>query len=188
MKDITDNKAKVFDASLGFLQGKWHDMWLVAYTKPRQEQIALHNLERQSFEVYLPLYKKFKKTEIGPVPVFEPMFSRYIFFRQSKQDQSIESVRSTKGISHVVRFGAYPSLVSTNTVCAIKEFEVLQNNATLTELSNFKIGQKVRLKNLTMSALNGLVHNVSKSRVTVLLEILGRPTLVQVESHHIEND
>ncbi len=54
--------------------------WYLAYTKPRQEEIARVNLEQQSFEAYLPLYKKFKKTELGPVSVFEPMFPRYIFF------------------------------------------------------------------------------------------------------------
>lgn len=43
------------------------DRWYLAYTKPRQEQIAQVNLEQQAFEAYLPLYKKFKKTEQGPV-------------------------------------------------------------------------------------------------------------------------
>jgi transcriptional antiterminator RfaH len=35
--------------------------WFVAYTKPRAEDIARVNLMQQGFEVYLPLYKKFKK-------------------------------------------------------------------------------------------------------------------------------
>ncbi len=55
-------------------------LWYLAYTKPRQEEIARVNLEQQGFESYLPLYKKFKKTETGLVSVFEPMFPRYIFF------------------------------------------------------------------------------------------------------------
>ena len=41
--------------------------WYLAYTKPRQEEIARVNLDQQGFESYLPLYKKFKKTEQGPV-------------------------------------------------------------------------------------------------------------------------
>ena len=35
--------------------------WYLIYTKPRQEIVALENLERQGFNVYLPLYKKLKK-------------------------------------------------------------------------------------------------------------------------------
>ena len=35
--------------------------WYLAYTKPKQESVAQFNLEQQGFEVYLPLFKKFKK-------------------------------------------------------------------------------------------------------------------------------
>ena len=162
------------------------DKWLVAYTKPRMEQVALQNLERQAFEVYLPLYKKFKKTETGSVPVLEPMFPRYIFFRPSKAGQSIETVRSTKGMSHVVRFGFEPGIVSSDMIATLKQFEAAQNQATLEEMSGFKAGQKVKLKHVALGNMEGLVQSVSKKRVAVLLEILGRPTVVQLDHHQLE--
>lgn len=31
--------------------------WYLAYTKPRQEEVARINLEQQKFHVYLPLFK-----------------------------------------------------------------------------------------------------------------------------------
>jgi transcriptional antiterminator RfaH len=167
-------------------QNPWQDKWLVAYTKPRLELVALQNLERQNFEAYLPRYKKFKNTEAGPVPVFEPMFPRYILFRPSKAEQSIEAVRSTKGISHVVRFGFEPGIVSADMVATLKEFETTQNQATLQEMSNFKAGQKVKLKHVALGSLEGLVQSVSSKRVAVLLEILGRPTVVQLDHHQVE--
>ena len=162
------------------------ERWLVAYTKPRLEQVALQNLERQHFETYLPLYKKFKNTETGPVPVLEPMFPRYIFFRPSTPQQSIETVRSTKGISHIVRFGFELGIVSADMVASLREFEVSQNQATLQEMSNFKVGQKVELKHVALGAFEGLIQSVSKKRVAVLLEIMGRKTLVQMGHHQIE--
>ena len=168
------------------LQNPWHNKWLVAYSKPRQELVALQNLEHQHFETYLPRYKKFKNTETGPVPVLEPMFPRYIFFRPSTPQQSIESVRSTKGISHIVRFGFEPGIVSADMLASLKEFEVLQNQATLQEMSNFKVGQKVKLKHVALGSFEGLIQSVSKKRVAVLLEILGRETVVQMEHHQIE--
>jgi len=162
------------------------ERWLVAYTKPRLEQVALQNLERQHFETYLPLYKKFKNTKTGPVPVLEPMFPRYIFFRPSTPQQSIETVRSTKGISHIVRFGFELGIVSADMVASLREFEVSQNQATLQEMSNFKVGQKVELKHVALGAFEGLIQSVSKKRVAVLLEIMGRKTLVQMGHHQIE--
>jgi transcriptional antiterminator RfaH len=162
------------------------DRWYLAYTKPRQEQIALVNLEQQAFEAYLPLYKKFKKTEQGSVALFEPMFPRYILFRPSKPEQSISVVRSTKGIATIVRFGFEPAQLQDELVHRIRQLEEDRNHATLQELSNLKAGQTVRLKHTALSGIEGLIQSVSSKRVAVLLEILGRPTVVQLEHHQVE--
>jgi transcriptional antiterminator RfaH len=160
--------------------------WFLAYTKPRQEQIAQTNLEQQAFEAYLPLYKKFKKTEQGPVALFEPMFPRYILFRPSQSGQSISAVRSTKGIATLVRFGFEPAVLADELVQRIRQLEQDRNQATLQDLSNLKAGQTVRLKHNALGGVEGLIQSVSSKRVAVLLEILGRPTVVQLEHHQVE--
>lgn len=163
-----------------------HDRWYLAYTKPRQEAIAQTNLEQQAFDTYLPLYKKFKKTEQGPVALFEPMFPRYILFRPSKPDQSISAVRSTKGIATIVRFGFEPAQLHDDLVQRIHQLEQDRQQATLQELSNLKVGQTVRLKHNALGGVEGLIQSVSSKRVAVLLEILGRPTVVQLEHHQVD--
>lgn len=175
---------QTFDKPLG--ETTPTDRWYLAYTKPRQEQIALFNLEQQAFHVYLPLYKKFKKTEQGPVALFEPMFPRYMLFRPGKPEQSISAVRSTKGITTVVRFGFEPAMLHDTVVERIRQLEQDRNHATLQELSDLKPGQSVRLKHTALGGIEGLVQSVSSKRVAVLLEILGRPTLVQLEHHQVE--
>ena len=162
------------------------DRWYLAYTKPRQESIAQLNLAQQAFDVYLPLYKKFKKTEQGPVALFEPMFPRYILLKPSKPEQSISAVRSTKGITTLVRFGFEPAQIHDELVQRIRQLEQDRNQATLQELSNLKAGQTVRLKHTALDGIEGLIQSVSSKRVAVLLEILGRPTVVQVEHHQID--
>ena len=170
----------------GDLENKASDRWYLAYTKPRQETVAHSNLEQQGFEAYLPLFKKFKKTEQGPVPLFEPMFSRYILFRPGRSGQSISAVRSTKGVTTIVRFGFEPALLQEDVVQRIRLMEQLRLQATIEELNQLKVGQKVRLKHTALGAIEGLVHNVSSKRVAVLLEILGRPMVVQVDHHQVE--
>lgn len=160
--------------------------WYLAYTKPRQEEIAQVNLEQQGFESYLPLYKKFRKTEQGPVSVFEPMFPRYIFFRPGKPGQSISAVRSTKGITTIVRFGSEPAVIDELLLQRIRQLEQDRSHATLVELSNLQAGQTVRLKHTALGGVEGLVQSVSSKRVAVLLEILGRPAVVQLEHHQVE--
>ena len=160
--------------------------WYLAYTKPRQEEIARVNLEQQGFEVYLPLFKKFKKTEQGPVSVFEPMFPRYIFFKPGKPGQSISAVRSTKGITTIVRFGFEPAVIDEELLHRIRQLEEDRNHATLQDISNLKAGQAVRLKHTALGGVEGLIQSVSSKRVAVLLEILGRPAVVQLEHHQVE--
>jgi len=163
-----------------------HSDWYLAYTKPRQEEIPRVNLEQQGFEAYLPLYKKFKKTEQGPVSVFEPMFPRYIFFRPGRVGQSISAVRSTKGVTTIVRFGFEPAVIDEELLRRIRQLEQDRNHATLQELSNLRAGQKVRLKHTALGGVDGLIQSVSSKRVAVLLEILGRPAVVQLEHHQVE--
>lgn len=161
------------------------DRWFVAYTKPRQENMALQNLEQQSYEAYLPLYKKFKKTEQGSVPVFEPMFPRYILFRPGRPEQSISAVRSTKGVATIVRFGFEPAVLSGEVVRLIRQHEEMRNHASVQELNDLKIGQKVRIQHTALNGVEGLIQSVSRNRVAVLLEILGRPTTVELEHHQV---
>lgn len=160
--------------------------WYLAYTKPRQEEVARVNLEQQGFGFYLPMYKKFRRTEQGPVSVFEPMFPRYIFFRPSHDGQSISTVRSTRGVTSLVRFGFEPAVVDDELLRRIRQLEEDRNHATLLELSNLKAGQAVRLKHAALAGVEGLIQSVSSKRVAVLLEILGRPTTVQLEHHQVE--
>lgn len=161
-------------------------IWYLAYTKPRQEEVAKVNLDQQGFESYLPLYKKFKKTEQGPVSIFEPMFPRYIFFRPGQAGQSISTVRSTRGISTLVRFGFEPAVIDETLLRRIRLLEEDRSHATLLELSNLKPGQTVRLKHTALGGAEGLVQSVSSKRVAVLLDILGRPAVVQLEHHQVE--
>lgn len=160
--------------------------WYLAYTKPRQEDIAKFNLEQQGFEIYLPFFKKFKKTELGPVSVFEPMFPRYLFFKPGRVGQSISPVRSTKGVTTLVRFGFEPAVIDEELLRRIRQLEEDRNHATLLELSQLKAGQTVRLQHTALQGVEGLIQSVSSKRVAVLLEILGSPVVVQLEHHQVE--
>ena len=162
------------------------DIWYLVYAKPRQEEAARFNLQQQGFEAYVPLYKKFKKTEQGPVALFEPMFPRYLFFRPTSSGQSLSTVRSTRGVTTLVRFGFEPAVVADALIERIRVLEQERNEATLQQTSDIKAGQRVRLRHTALGDVQGLVQSVSSKRVAVLLEILGRPTVLQVEYFQVE--
>ena len=160
--------------------------WYLAYTKPRSEPLAGEQLRRQGYTVYLPRYKALKRSPEGMVAHHTPLFPRYLFFRPGQPDQSIAPVRSTVGISHVVRFGVAPATVSNDLVEAVRAFEQQREAVSLTDLSTLKAGRRVCICAGPLKGLEGLVSAKAGTRVTVLLEVLGRQTRVSLPEHQLQ--
>lgn len=160
--------------------------WYVAYTQPKREEIAEVNLQLQSFEVYLPRYKTFKKLPDGLLPVWQPMFPRYIFFRPGNAGQSISSVRSTRGVAFILCFGLIPAVLKPEELRLIQELERERNKSDPGQISPFQPGLQVRLRNCGLQGLEGLVHSVSAKRVTLLIDLLGRQKKLNLEHHQVE--
>jgi transcriptional antiterminator RfaH len=80
---------------------KWH----VIYTKVKEEFRALDNLQNQGFEVFLPTCQVQKKSQGKVLLATEPLFSRYLFIRLSDVSGNWLPIRSTRGVSQLLRFG-----------------------------------------------------------------------------------
>ena len=161
--------------------------WYLAYTKPRSEHVAGSQLARQGYAVYVPQYKSLKRTPQGMVAHHSPLFPRYVFVRPGHPAQSIAPVRSTIGVSHVVRFGITPATVSDELVGALRSFEQQREAASLVELSVLRAGRRVAVCAGPLKGLEGLVSAKAGTRVTVLLEVLGRQTRVSLPEHQLES-
>jgi len=160
-------------------------LWYLAYSKPRQEEIARVNLERQGFEAYLPLFKKWRKTPEGLQALLEPMFPRYVFFRPGREGLGLSGVRSTRGVTTLVCFGHEPARVGQPLLDGIRALEEARSQAQAHEVTDLRPGQTVVLMHNALRGLEGLVQSVSAKRVAVLLEILGRPTVVDLAHHQV---
>lgn len=178
--------------------------WYVVHTKPRQERTAAEQLLRQDFEVYLPLFKVFRdpgrrrRASVAPPSLpssdpacaaaadpaliaHEPMFPRYLFLRPTRATQSLSVVRSTVGVSRLVMFGHQPATLADDAVQAIRRAEGLRETGALADIGPYRPGMAVRLRDPALAGVQALVQAVSADRVTLLLDLLGRPQTVQVE-------
>lgn len=160
--------------------------WFVAYTRPQLETLAVHNLDAQGFDSYLPLYKRLKKVGDSSKMVFEPMFPRYVFFRPLRSGQSIAPVSATRGVSHVIRFGVKLARVRQEIVEAIRHFEAERSVMDEAALTSLRPGDRVRICDQALQGVECLVHKVSSRRVSVLLELMGRPQLVNLDPLRLE--
>jgi transcriptional antiterminator RfaH len=150
------------------------NVWYVAYSKPRLERLAEENLLRQSYRVRLPLVRKVVRRQVA----LEPLFPRYLFFQPSFDQQSLSPVRSTLGVSSIVRFGMELATLSEERCDRIMQFAQAQQEGGLEALMGIQgiaPGQKVLVRSGPFAGLEGLVSSVAKDRVLVLMSLLGKP-------------
>jgi transcriptional antiterminator RfaH len=80
--------------------------WYLIFTKPRQEKVALRHLQNQAYEAYLPLVRIEKIRQGVRTLAEEALFPRYLFVQLDELgSQSWAPIRSTVGVSQLVRFG-----------------------------------------------------------------------------------
>jgi transcriptional antiterminator RfaH len=150
--------------------------WYVVHTKPRAEARALENLERQGFEVFLPMISLQKVRRAKLANITEPMFSRYLFLRTTPGMQDLSVVRSTLGVSYLVRFGQLAAKVPHSWV------EVMRAQPMLKE-ALIKSGDKVVLAEGMLKGLEAIyLQTDGELRAMVLIDLLSRPHLISYET------
>lgn len=160
--------------------------WYLVYCKPRQEAVAKTNLERQGFRAYLPLARVARKRLGRKMPVLEPLFPRYLFIELSTETDNWGPIRSTLGVSTLVRFGGLPARVPSDLVATLQRRDDTEGIQDLT-VPQFREGERVRIGSGAMEGYEGIfLARTSKERVSVLLEILGRQAKISVGIDQLE--
>lgn len=148
--------------------------WLVATYKINELKRVEINLKNQNFEYYLPkivIKKHNSKTKE------EVMFPGYIFINTAISNYS--SVRYTKGIKNIIRFGKNIAQISDEEIKSINSIEKLSRLEPL--FQEIQIGQEVSIISGTFKGNVAKICSLpSKERVGVLLHILGSLTRIDV--------
>jgi len=154
--------------------------WYLVHTKPRQEDIALANLERQGYECYLPQMRieriRRRKAEVAT----EPMFPRYLFVRLDSSDQgkSWSPIRSTLGVSQLVHFGARVARVDDTLVHLLR-----QREWALPTEAMFHSGDLVVIADGPFAGIEAIYQTSdAERRAFILLEILAKPVSMHIDA------
>jgi transcriptional antiterminator RfaH len=148
--------------------------WYLIHTKPRQEALALENLERQGYSCYLPLLKREKVSRGKLGVVTEPLFPRYLFIclETSMQGLSWAPIRSTRGVTRLVTFGKEPAKVPDALIESIRQ---QQAQLDTQPLHAFQPGDSVRIVNGPFVGLDAIYQETDgERRVMVLIELMNR--------------
>ncbi|MDH3317993.1 MAG: transcription/translation regulatory transformer protein RfaH [Gammaproteobacteria bacterium] len=160
--------------------------WYLIYSKPQQEHVALENLDRQGYVSYLPRIRVRRRRQGRYVKVVEPMFPRYLFIQLNDQTDDWGPIRSTIGVSNLVRFGMQPARVPDGLVHTLKDRED-EEGIQLIEPKELQHGDRVRIVEGVMAGYEAIFEaRTSKERVSLLLKIANTTARVKVSRHDIE--
>lgn len=158
--------------------------WYLVQSRPRQEQTARTHLERQGYPVYLPMTRQRKIHRQRLTSTVTPLFPRYLFICLDERADNWSPIRSTRGVSTIVRFGHQPARVPDDLVPLLQQRE---NADGLHEAgTDFRSGDRVRIDDGPMWGYEGIFIAASgEDRVLVLLDIMGKAVQLKLESHQI---
>jgi transcriptional antiterminator RfaH len=155
--------------------------WYCARTKPKHEHIAAANVRKYlRLDVFQPQLRMQRSTKRGPIRVVEPVFPCYIFVNCAIQEH-INSIRYTNGVSSIVHFADRIPTVPDTVIADLRSCfcgeEPMQVEEPLVP------GAEVIMSQGPFSGSHASVLRLMSAgrRVQVLLDILGRPTAVEVD-------
>lgn len=162
--------------------------WYAMYTKPRQEAVALENLQRQNYKVLYPRARVQKrKAGQGVVAVLEPLFPRYMFVHLETGVDDFSKLRSTKGCVDLVKFGGKASTVPGDLIDLIHEQADGDYVIDLQNQNELQVGGKVRVAEGPLEGFLGTIASAkSEHRVIVLLNILGAERNVELKKDQLD--
>jgi transcriptional antiterminator RfaH len=158
--------------------------WFLVLTKPAGDEQAQVNLERQGYKVYRPKLLRRSVRRGRWVEGIVSLFPRYLFVQLDTALQSLAPVRSTFGVTDIVRFGSSPTVVPDAVVAdLVSRADPSSGLHRLAEDCPLERGSRVSVIGGTFAGLDGIFQRVAgDERVVVLLEILGRTTPVCIHS------
>jgi len=147
--------------------------WYLIKTKPRQENVAIANLENQNYHVYCPCAKINNKIKV--------LFPGYLFINLDETSENWTPIRSTKGVLNFVRFGLSYAIISNKLIDFIKENE-LKTIERIKNLNDFKPGDKIQITDGVFKNCVAIFKSSRpEDRVILLMKLLGQEQTLNIK-------
>jgi len=159
-------------------------VWYCARTKPKHEHIAAANLQRHlGLEVFNPRLRMERATRRGLVRTVEPLFPCYVFVLGCRA--TVNEIRYVAGVSTLVHFGLNVATVPHPVIDELKQ--CFDKQEPLPVQDYLCPGLEVSISDGAFKGFQAIVLQLlpARQRVQVLLDILGRQTLVEVDRNSV---
>jgi transcriptional antiterminator RfaH len=161
--------------------------WFAARARPKQEELALVNLDRQGFEAFLPRIRRppSAKAKRSPKLSLAPLFPGYVFVAVDVGRERWRAINSTLGILYLVQFGNLPAPLPEGLVERMRTLSDAQG--LLAPHGGLQLGQTAKIVGGAFDGWVGQVHSLadSQQRVVLLIDLLSRATTIAVPPNNV---
>jgi transcriptional antiterminator RfaH len=162
--------------------------WYVIHTKPKCEHLAAAMmLGLPEVETYCPRIRFQRNTKRGKVWFLEALFPSY-FFARFVPANSLRAVRYSQNVIRIVDFGDQMINVPDKVIQMIRE--EMEGQDVKEVKVGIHVGDTVEVSEGPMRGLKGIVNSIhsGQERVKILMEFLGRESLIEVEAAKLLTD
>ena len=160
-------------------------IWVLIYTKARQEIKANENLQRQGFKTFLPLIAPTNKN--GEFKSLVPVFPRYLFLQINFELDNWTSIKSSYGVSNIVMFSEKFTSIPNKIIELIQD---KLNGAGIykedVSIVDYQKGDSVSIKEGSFAGIDAIfLSKKSKDRVRLLLKLLNTTIISEITKSDI---
>ncbi|MUL17772.1 transcription/translation regulatory transformer protein RfaH [Aliivibrio fischeri] len=160
--------------------------WYLLYCKRGEQERAKLHLENQMVECFYPEIVVEKIVRGKRKQVKEPLFPCYMFiYFDFEVGPSFTSIRSTRGVSDFIRFGAQPKVLQGDLIYSLKALDENNNKEKLECLP--EAGQKVAIKKGPYSGIEAIYKEPDgEKRSILLITLINKKVEIKIPNSDIE--
>jgi len=162
-------------------------IWVLIYTKAKEEKKANENLQRQGFKTFFPLIAPTNKN--SEFKSLEPVFPRYLFAQINFELDNWTAIKSSFGVSHIVMFSEKFTSIPNNIIKLIQdkldESGIYKEDVSVVD---YQKGDHISIKEGGFAGIDAIfLSTKSKNRVTLLLKLLNTSVVTEISTSSIGN-
>lgn len=143
--------------------------WFVLSVKRRNEIKIASQLEQLGYQVYCPTITVVKQWSDRKKKSIEPLISSFVFIKV--EDKNRAQVFDVPGVLRYLFYLGKPAKVPDKEINLLQDH--LNGSALISSIENIKPGDNHLIADGPFKGKNGVVHEVGKNRLQVVLTELG---------------
>jgi len=160
--------------------------WYLLYCKRGEQVRAKTHLENQGVECYYPEVEVEKIVRGKRQTVQEPLFPSYMFVRfDFEQGPGFTAVRSTRGVTDFIRFGAQPKELQGDLIHDLKQL-----NSRLQSEVTSKVPKKGQILKVTGGQFSGIEaiyqEPDGERRSMMLIKLINQPVMMSIDNKDLD--